>query len=58
MACVAFDLDETIGHFRALWYVASFWSIDYINTLEQRDGKAPFTPSAALKTTLERVKET
>jgi hypothetical protein len=58
MACVAFDLDETIGSFRAIWYLASFWSIDYINTVEQRNGAAPFTPSASLKRTLDHVKET
>ena len=58
MACVAFDLDETIGSFRAVWYLASFWSVDYINTVEQRNGNAPFTPSASLKHTLDLVKET
>lgn len=58
MACVAFDLDETIGSFRAVWYLASFWSTDYINTVEQRESAAPFIPSAALQRTLELVKET
>jgi hypothetical protein len=58
MACVAFDLDETIGNFRPVWYLASFWSVDYINTVEQRNGAAPFIPSASLKHTLELVKET
>jgi hypothetical protein len=58
MACVAFDLDETIGNFRPIWYLASFWSIDYINTTEQRNSAQPFTPSSSLKRTLELVKET
>jgi hypothetical protein len=58
MACVAFDLDETIGSFRAIWHLASFWSIDYINTVEQRESAAPFVPSAALQRTLELVKDT
>ena len=58
MACVAFDLDETIGHFRALWYISSFWSTDDINTAEQRLSAPIFTPSPVLARTLERVKET
>jgi hypothetical protein len=58
MACVAFDLDETIGSFRAIWPLASFWSLDYINTVEQRNGIAPFTPSPSLERTLDKVKDT
>jgi len=58
MACVAFDLDETIGNFRAMWPLASLWSIDELNILEQLNGREHFTPSATLKTTLQRVKET
>ena len=58
MACVAFDLDETIGNFRVLWYLASLWSIDDINNAEQRHGSPPAVFSPSLRTTLERVKET
>jgi len=58
MACVAFDLDETIGNFRAILHLASLWSIDALNLSEQRREAAPFVPSHTLKTTLERVKET
>ena len=58
MACVAFDLDETIGNFELFWYLASFWSVDYMNTIEQRNGREPFIPSPSLRTTLDRVKET
>ena len=58
MACVAFDLDETIGSFRAIWHLASFWSLDYINSVEQRESAPPFIPSAALHRTLELVKDT
>lgn len=57
MACVAFDLDETIGNFEVFWYIASFWSVDYINTVEQQNGRGTFRPSPSLLTTLERVKE-
>ena len=58
MACVAFDLDETIGTFRTIGYLAHLWSLDDVNTDEQLDGRQPFIPSLALKATLERVKET
>lgn len=58
MACVAFDLDWTIGNFDILWYVAHLWSLEDINTTEQRNGLAPFVPSRGLQTTLERVKHT
>ena len=58
MACVAFDLDWTIGNFDLLWYLAPLWSLEDINTSEQRNGIAPFVPSRSLQTTLERVKET
>jgi len=57
MACVAFDLDETIGNFRAIMYLANLWSIDMMNALDQRGGPT-FIPSPTLRTTLERVKET
>lgn len=57
MACVAFDLDETIGNFQAIGILANLWSVDDLNTPEQLQGN-PFTPSRDLKTKLERVKET
>ena len=57
MACVAFDLDETIGNFQAINFLANLWSVDDLNTPEQARG-SQFKPSQALKNKLERVKET
>jgi hypothetical protein len=58
MACVAFDLDATIGNFQVIGYLAHLWSIDMINATDQLNDNRPFIASASLKTTLERVKET
>jgi len=58
MAFVAFDLDATMGNFEVIGYLAHLWSIDHINMAEQRNGDKSCTLSIALKTTLERVKET
>jgi len=57
MACVAFDLDETIGNFRAVMHLANLWSIDALNASDQRGGPK-FIPSPSLRTLLERVKDT
>jgi hypothetical protein len=57
MACVAFDLDETIGNFQAIGILANLWSIDDLNTPEQLQGDQ-FKPSPSLKTILNRVKDT
>jgi hypothetical protein len=58
MACVAFDLDETLGNFQTLWYLSYLWSVPDLNTIEQLGGEAPFRPSRSLQETLERVKRT
>lgn len=58
MACVAFDLDLTIGNFEPFWYLAHLWSVDHINNPDQLGNQTPFIPSRSLQTSLERVKQT
>jgi len=57
MACVAFDLDWTLGNFEIFWYLSNLWSIEDITTKDQR-GNMSFNPSRSLRNALDRVKHT
>lgn len=58
MACVAFDLDCTLGFFEITNPLVYLWSIEHIRNPEQARVNRQFKPSITLLNRLQRAKET
>jgi hypothetical protein len=57
MACVAFDLDNTLGFFEVVNALAPMWSVEYISAPDQHVYNAPVNISYPLQHLLDRAKK-